>query len=97
MTGLDSQGNIHLVCYVQQYQQQNSTHRFLYSKFDPRGNPIVERFLPMGDDVRTYYGRVFLNENDDVYFICKGRDENNEYQYWYSCIDTNCEIFLNYY
>jgi len=88
-TVIDSLGNIHLIYWVQRYQQQQTTHRLLYSKFNPRGEPLRDRILPMGDDVESYYGRICLDDNDNAHICCLGRDENDDYQYWYTCIDEN--------
>ncbi|NQU04990.1 MAG: T9SS type A sorting domain-containing protein [Calditrichaeota bacterium] len=93
-TAVDSHGNIHLIYWVQEFQEQRLTHRLLYSKFDPHGNAIRERFLPIGNEFSTYYGRMIIDEEDNIHICCLGRDEDDEYQYWYTSFNQDLDYLV---
>ncbi|MCF7811129.1 T9SS type A sorting domain-containing protein [bacterium] len=88
-TAVDSQGNIHLLFTVQQYNDQYQCNRLRYSKFDPHGESLQEPILLQGEDINTSHGKIYIDEDDLVHILFKGRDEDNNLQYLYTCYDQN--------
>jgi len=98
-TALDSNGNIHLVYWMQRYQERDLNHRVLYCVFNPHGNPIREPILPFDEDSSNCYGNIAIDPDDNIFILCEDgfdyRETGNTYTYFLTCLDNEGEYLID--